>query len=348
MIVKNEGSNIKECLEAVKDLVDEMIIVDTGSTDNTVDVAKSFGAIVYNFDWCDDFAKARNFGIGKSDCNWHLFLDADEVIINGSKESLIAFAKNNPNTIGRILIKSSYSENGEISYSNSMVSRFAPAKVLFKGMIHEQLDESYMRKDTEIAVLHSGYLNTNKSERNLKYIDNALKQNPNDNYMLYQKAKTLYSAENYEEAERYFKKAIKQFNVNNPYSSDLIISYIYTLSKTSSIKKGLDIIKRYESIYNNNPDYKFACGEYYLSLALKDVSKYMEYVYKIEDCYISCVNIGVDGIRGRVDGVTTYKAYNNLGALYEVLGLKDNAKNCYKIAAEYGYNPSIERLKALR
>ena len=66
MIVKNEENNLPRCLESVRDLADELIIVDTGSTDRTKEVAASFGAAIFDFEWCDDFAAARNFAFSKA------------------------------------------------------------------------------------------------------------------------------------------------------------------------------------------------------------------------------------------------------------------------------------------
>ncbi|MEW6587003.1 MAG: tetratricopeptide repeat protein, partial [Nitrospirota bacterium] len=80
MIVKNEENNIARCLTSVKPVVDEMIVVDTGSTDRTRDIAKAFGAQVYDFAWTESFADARNFSLSKASGDWILVLDADEVI----------------------------------------------------------------------------------------------------------------------------------------------------------------------------------------------------------------------------------------------------------------------------
>lgn len=80
MIVKDEGQFLEECLEAVKGLVDEMVIVDTGSTDNTREIALKFGAKVYDFEWCDDFSAARNESLKHASGDWILVLDADELI----------------------------------------------------------------------------------------------------------------------------------------------------------------------------------------------------------------------------------------------------------------------------
>jgi len=80
MIVKNEEQNIRRALESIKPVVDEMIVVDTGSTDRTKKIAEEMGAKVYDFAWTDSFADARNFAISKATSDWILILDADEVI----------------------------------------------------------------------------------------------------------------------------------------------------------------------------------------------------------------------------------------------------------------------------
>lgn len=80
MIVKNEERSLKRCLEAVKPLVDRMIVVDTGSYDRTREIAEKMGAEVYDFVWNNDFSAARNFALEQSDGDWNLVLDADEYV----------------------------------------------------------------------------------------------------------------------------------------------------------------------------------------------------------------------------------------------------------------------------
>ena len=78
MIVKNEQSILKRCLDSYAGIYDELIIVDTGSTDNTKEIAAQYTDKVYNFAWCDDFAEARNFAFSKASCDYILSVDADE------------------------------------------------------------------------------------------------------------------------------------------------------------------------------------------------------------------------------------------------------------------------------
>ena len=78
MIVRNEEDVLGRCLESVKDIVDEIIIVDTGSTDRTKEIAGRFTNTVYDFPWIDDFSAARNFSFSKATMDYQMWLDADE------------------------------------------------------------------------------------------------------------------------------------------------------------------------------------------------------------------------------------------------------------------------------
>ena len=91
MIVKNEERCLEKCLKAVRNLVDEIYITDTGSTDKTVEIAKKFGAHISHFEWINDFAAARNFSLEQSECEWNLILDADEYLISGKRKDIERF-----------------------------------------------------------------------------------------------------------------------------------------------------------------------------------------------------------------------------------------------------------------
>ena len=78
VITKNEEKNIARCINSYKDIVDEIILVDTGSTDNTVEIAKSLGAKIYYYEWQNDFSAAKNYALSMAKGDWIIFLDADE------------------------------------------------------------------------------------------------------------------------------------------------------------------------------------------------------------------------------------------------------------------------------
>jgi glycosyltransferase involved in cell wall biosynthesis len=136
MIVKNEEKNIKRCLDSIKDLVNEIIIVDTGSTDNTKSIAINYGAKVFNYKWHNDFSDARNFSIQQSTSDWNLVLDADEYIL--SNHQLIRdFIERNNNIIGRIYITSRSFDNGQENEEICFVTRLFPNKeIFFNGKVH--------------------------------------------------------------------------------------------------------------------------------------------------------------------------------------------------------------------
>ena len=91
MIVKNEEKYIAKSIDSVKDIVNEIVIIDTGSTDSTLDILKNYNVKLYNYKWENDFASARNFAINKIKSDWILFLDADEILDEASKDNLINY-----------------------------------------------------------------------------------------------------------------------------------------------------------------------------------------------------------------------------------------------------------------
>ena len=97
MIVKNEEKVLKRCLDSVKDIVDEIIIVDTGSTDKTKEIAKKYATKILDFKWVDDFSKARNYSFSQATKDYILWLDADDIITKENKKKIM----NLKNTIAK-------------------------------------------------------------------------------------------------------------------------------------------------------------------------------------------------------------------------------------------------------
>ena len=95
MIAKNEEKYLEQCLNSVKGLADEIIIVDTGSTDRTKEIAKKFSAKIFDFKWIDDFSAARNESLKHAAKDWILVLDADEMIDKEAVKAIKDFIKNN-------------------------------------------------------------------------------------------------------------------------------------------------------------------------------------------------------------------------------------------------------------
>jgi len=190
MIVKDEEANLARCLASVKPIVGEMVVVDTGSTDRTRDIAEFFGARVYEFEWGGDFAEARNFSLSKAKGDWIFIMDADEIIspqdykrfrkLTAKKPSeLRAYSiitrnySNMANTIGWIPNTGQYKseESGLGWLSSEKVRLFSNnSEIKFEGAVHEMVDpvlkrQSIRIKKCPIPVHHYGRLNTGKLTR---------------------------------------------------------------------------------------------------------------------------------------------------------------------------------------
>ena len=136
MIVKNEEENLARCLDSARDIVDEIIIVDTGSTDRTVDIAESYGARVFYHPWEGSFSKARNYSLKYATCDWILILDADEELNKEGTPRLKEIAENNECPVVSFIIKNKYKNSTQEGYAQ-MVRLFKNfSGVHYKGIVH--------------------------------------------------------------------------------------------------------------------------------------------------------------------------------------------------------------------
>ncbi len=196
-IVKNEVDRIAASLASVAGFVDEIILVDTGSTDNTIDRAQQLGAKVFEFAWCDDFAAARNFSIQQAKGDWILVLDADE-IFDQSIEPVLTKLIQQPNCLAINLTRL---EVGAQQSPYSLVSRlFRRHKdIVFTGYYHESIDRSAIAIQQQqpqwqvvtvptVAIHHYGYqaseiVAKNKQAFAKRLMLKHLEEYPHDIYM---------------------------------------------------------------------------------------------------------------------------------------------------------------------
>jgi glycosyltransferase involved in cell wall biosynthesis len=344
MIAKNEEKHIKRCLNSAVGAVDEMIVVDTGSTDYTKEIAMECGAIVYDYEWTDDFSAARNFGLGKATGDWILVLDADEYFINDCRESIQNHIKKG-NKIGRIGIRSKFESNGEVKESVAYVSRLFPKVMKFEGRIHEQLKSELPRITTSIVVLHDGYYITDKTERNISLLARELAENPNDPYFLYQIGKEYRNRKEFEKANEYFLKSYSMITRNENYTANVIIEYLNNLNKLELFAEALRIIDNEAGYLNDHPDFHFAKAVVLTNYLYSTPNPTMKDLKQIENAYLRCLEIGDTCKYESVMGVGSFLTTYNLGLLYELCGLHKKAKYYYKKSAKQNYQPAMNRLK---
>ncbi|OOM79972.1 glycosyltransferase [Clostridium sp. BL-8] len=335
MIVKDESEILENSLKSISKYGYEIIIVDTGSTDNTKDIAYKYTDKVYDFIWEKDFSKARNFSIDKASNEYILVLDADEVVINTDKKLL---EKNIcKDKVGRILIVNRYSNNSEIFESREKISRFF-CKSLFKyeGIIHEQIvsksGEDYLTYDIPVTIEHSGYEKKqldrkDKINRNIELLKSELEIKGLDPYILYQLGKSYYVEKNYEMAEHYFSRVIDfDLNTKLEYVQDMIECYGYTLINQDKCKEAMSLLGVY-SEFNNSADFVFLVGHIYMNNGYFDKAiEEFEKAKKYKNC--------------KTKGVNDYLANYNIGLILECLGKIDEAikyyekSKCYKLSTE--------------
>jgi len=195
MIVKNEEKNIEQALGWAKRTAFEQIVVDTGSTDRTVEIAKSMGAKVLHFEWVNDFSAAKNYAIEQASGNWIAFLDADEYFTPIDTKKLMIFLK-------RIMSDPHMKENFHVincawtnvdeegrrisTQDQERIFRNLPS-VRYIGRIHERLgvDKANIVEVDEIEIIHTGYSETaleetGKAKRNADMLRVELAEDPDN------------------------------------------------------------------------------------------------------------------------------------------------------------------------
>jgi tetratricopeptide (TPR) repeat protein len=184
MIVKNEEEMLPRCLKSVKDVVDEIIVVDTGSTDQTVEISKRFGAQVYHHAWEDNFSKHRNQSLGYARGEWFMYLDADEEIIDGTG-SLIRTAIQNETADSITLEIISLYAGGKRSYHTQQRIFRADKGIHFEGRIHNRIVGVRKTRLYPIKVRHHGY-NVEpkkaklKHERRIRILTQEIQEDPDN------------------------------------------------------------------------------------------------------------------------------------------------------------------------
>lgn len=343
MIVKNEAAVLNRCLDSVRHLVDEIIIVDTGSTDRTKEIAQTHGAKIFDYTWNNSFADARNFALAQSSGDWNLVLDADEFISNDCSDELRAFMSNGP-AIGRLKIVNKFEDKNGVAYANSYISRLFPKGHKYTGRIHEQVDSDLPRVKLAVEVQHDGYYCKTKSDRNIPILQLEIKEQPASPYYHYQIAKEYRGLENFEFAYRHLKNAYQLLSRKELYYPNVVVDFMYAIMKTGYITDGIEVVENESARLHDFADYQFVLGQFYMELIMSNPEKYIHLMPRIEEAYQACLQIGETDKYDNVTGTGSYSALHNLGVYYEVTGNAAAAKQCYQKAAEYDYAPSIARL----
>lgn len=289
MIVKNEEKYLAKSLMSVKPVVDQMVVVDTGSSDRTKDIARAFGAEVYDFEWKDNFADARNFSLSKAKGDWIFILDADETIsaldyrlfseiANKTPSAYIINTRNyihSPNIDGWIANDGRYSsEEAGTGWNPTNKVRLFPndSRIKFENPVHELVEPSLRRMGieiikSEIQVHHYGKLDIEKVEsKGKKYFalgKKKLENNDSDPKSLFELAVQAGEIKEFQKAIELWQKLL---NLNTPAAKGYhLIAYINMGNAYIGLGKLENAFEVSEKAIGLNPDSESAVINYALS-----------------------------------------------------------------------------------
>lgn len=364
MIVKNEQASLPQALNSVKDIVDEMIVLDTGSTDQTIDIAKEFGAKVYHFEWCNDFSVARNAALKYVQGKWVLVLDADEVLT----AEIVPQIKQAIKSDRHLVINLIRQEVGANQCPYSLVSRLFRnhPDIHFSRPYHAMVDDSVeqlLKREPQwqvisldtIAMRHYGYkpgviAALDKYNRAQTAMEGFLATHPNDAYVCSKLGGLYVQMNQVNEGIALLQRGLSANNVDAPvlfelhyhlgnaytHLQDLNLAAVhYQAAIEQPILPPLKI-----SAYNNLGNLLLSAGE------LTTAKAAYETTLKIDPCFAAGHNnLGMTfkALGQFVDAIASYKqaialkpdyadAYQNLGVVLLKVGKVPESLSAFGVA----------------
>ena len=249
MVVKNEEAMLSGCLSSIKPIVDEVIVVDTGSIDKTIEIAKKFGAKVHDFEWNGDFSSARNFSLEKASGDWIIVIDADEILEPKDQEGIKKLVSMNEFDAFSVIQRTYTDESSNLEFVKLPQKRYGflgyfDVEVIrifrnngykYSGKVHELIDESL--KDAKIArtdvIFH--HLEHMKGEevvrqKQLNYLKICLEEidagNKSEKMLCDAALLTFNYKKDYQEAEKLLEKAVKTYPQS--YRPQMLLGQMYS------------------------------------------------------------------------------------------------------------------------
>lgn len=291
MIVKDEEKNIRQALSWAKSIVQEQIVVDTGSTDNTVEIARSMGAKIFHFEWCDDFSAAKNFAVERASGDWIVFLDADEYCTPEDTkkipEIIREMEKQFPGDQMPDVIRATWAQlndEGNV-FSVSEQDRIFRNRgdIRFQNPIHEILVSNQGKKlrwldVTELlSIMHTGYLRSvisEKGKRNVPILRRIVQNNPDDYDSLGYLSESLLAQGEDEEALQAAEKVLEEgfYKAQEPRINAALMTW-YTAASSGNTgnpvqykEKAYRFYKCYCEAGYSFPDIEFGMGCYLMKI----------------------------------------------------------------------------------
>lgn len=350
IIMKNEEKHIANCLEALishgfgpDGTNGEIVLVDTGSTDKSITIAKKYLPEIFHFDWIGDFAAAKNYAVSCAKNDWVMIIDTDEYMQTFDSDAVQKYMTEHTKEIGTILSVVPVEENNINTKRLFQVERmFNRNYYHFIYPIHEQLvpiNNCCPLKYYEIpvSILHHGYDGSKdalekKAKRNNDILFKELEKRPDDPYLYFQIAQSYLLCRDMEAAYEWYGKGLAyDIDPSMEYAQMMVIGYGDCMLATGREKEALSLLSVYDD-FCSTPEFVFLAGEIYMNNEMY-LQAYSE--------FLKCLSMKPN----RTEGVTSFFAYHNIAVINEILGNKDMAIEFYKKAGDYPR--SKERLEEL-
>ncbi|MEW6448002.1 MAG: glycosyltransferase [Bacillota bacterium] len=336
MIVKDEEQNIRRCLESVAGAVDEIVVVDTGSSDGTCHIASEFGARVHLFPWNNNFSDARNVSLEQATGDWILFLDADEELSRESREVLRALAAEDGVEGYFVKIINYLGNDGWIEPCPDLVFRLFRNRpeYRFRGAIHEQIVDVILEKNSQakyqvaenLVIFHYGYLNRqieekDKKHRNLELIRRELAAAPENRLLRYHYGVELYRAGRCGEAAAELTRAANGIDPQTIYLPKLLRYIVLAYHGARNSEKTLETVQIGLGLFPNYADLYYYGG--LISLEQRDYARAYDFFQKAvsmpeQPAYYASFY----GVRG-------FRSFYHLGQLSEIFLNEEEAMRFY-------------------
>ena len=342
IIAKNEEHRIERLLSSLAPYGFEIVVVDTGSTDRTKELAGKYTNCIYDFTWVDDFSAAPNFSLRQASNDWILIMDCDEWIKSLDLEEMDYFQKHLANAVGSVTRENLTGLQQHHSVIYDQTERFFNRKrYYYTGTIHEQLtpkfDKTFEAFLLNATIGHDGYLMTPeereaKSRRNISLLEKELNANPKNPYVLYQLGKGYEMVNDSSMACSYFEKALRfDLDPELAYVQALVISYGEALLSMNQYEKALQLEGIYDS-FANTADFVYLMGTIYMKNELYD---------KALDQFEKALTFP----DARKAGANSFLSYYEIGRILSMISEWKMARNYFMQCGSYP--PAVHALKVL-
>lgn len=316
MIARDEERCVGRALASVAPLVDDMVVVDTGSSDDTPRLAMAAGARVHEFEWRDDFAAAKNFGLSLSRADLRLVLDADEWVDGGQAEFNSWLIATEWPAYGTVACRSAFDANGDVQTVTDHLVRLMPAGAKFQGSVHEQPVGAFPVHRSPLVVEHDGYLEAQlarKVGRNERLLRTQLSADDENGYAWYQLGCALSAERRHKEAAQAFDRALNLLDDTSPQRHPLVVRALHAAGQAGLFDEALHLFRAEEARWPHSPDLRFVMADVLLELGVAQPHRARQVRPLIEQLLRRCLEIGEKPeLPGAVEGRGSHLARHNL------------------------------------